>query len=250
MTFKDHFSGHADAYARHRPTYPPELFQYLASITGGHDLAWDCGTGNGQAAIGLAPYFKQVLATDPSEEQLRNAFPHEKVVYRVALAEEPGIDPATLDLVTVAQALHWFDVPRFFDVASKVLKPNGVIAVWCYSLCRITPQVDELVDRFYFETVGPYWPKERALVDDGYRSLAFPFDEMIAPDIDIKLRWSFDDLISYLQTWSPVRRFIERHGHDPVQDVAGELAPVWGDPSEEKLVRWPIHMRVGRDPAR
>ena len=123
-----------------------------------------------------------------------------------------------------------------------------MLAVWCYSLCRIEPGLDEIVDRFYFETVGPYWPKERALVDDGYRSLAFPFDEFSPPDLTIELTWNLNDLISYLQTWSPVRRYIERHGRDPVADVASELAPAWGNPEDEKLVRWPIHMRIGRVP--
>jgi SAM-dependent methyltransferase len=248
MAFKDHFSGHAQSYARHRPTYPSALFEYLASVAPAREWAWDCGTGNGQAALGLAPYFERVLATDPSEEQLRNAFPHEKVTYRVALAEDPGIGPGTLDLVTVAQALHWFDVPRFFNEAKEALKPGGVIAVWCYSLCRIEPDLDEIVDRFYFDTVGPYWPRERALVDDGYRSLAFPFEEITAPQFTIELDWNLGDLISYLETWSPVRRYIERHGTDPVIEVARELGPAWGNPDEEKLVRWPIHMRVGRAP--
>jgi SAM-dependent methyltransferase len=244
--FKDYFSGHAGDYAKYRPQYPPELFAYLASVSPGLERAWDVGTGNGQAALGLTPYFDEVVATDPSEEQLRNAFPHPKVTYKLARAEESGLEARSVDLVTVAQALHWFDVTMFFEEARQVLKPGGVIAVWCYMLCRITPEVDTIVDDFYWNRVGPYWPKERRLVDDGYRSLAFPFDELEPPELIIELCWDLGDLLNYLRTWSPVRRFIEQHGRDPVDEVEGELAEVWGDPDEEIPVTWPIAMRVGR----
>jgi SAM-dependent methyltransferase len=262
MTFKDYFSQHANAYARHRPHYPPALFEYLASLVAEHETAWDCGTGNGQAALGLTPYFERVIATDASAEQISNAFRHEKITYRVAQAGkadhlDAGLDPASVDLITVAQALHWFDIDSFFEEAKRTLKPGGVLAVWAYGLCRITPRLDPIVDRFYFETVGPYWPPERRLVDDGYRSLVFPFDEMQAPDFVIELPWSRADLLGYLRTWSPTRRFIEVHGRDPVDDVEGEIAEAWGDTGElgeageageEKPVRWPLHMRVGRGP--
>jgi SAM-dependent methyltransferase len=244
-TFKDHFSKQASAYARHRPHYPPELFEYLASIAPRHDLAWDCGTGNGQAALGLTPYFDRVIATDPSEEQLRNAFQNEKIIYRQAPAEDPGIEPRSVDLVTVAQALHWFDIDRFFEQVKRVLVPEGVIAVWCYSLCRISPQLDPIVDRFYFETVGPYWPEERKLVDDMYRAIPFPFDEIQPPAFSIELGWTLDDMLGYLRTWSPTRLFIERNGLDPVSLIEGELGSAWGDLEQERAVIWPVHMRVG-----
>jgi len=243
--FKDHFSKQASAYARHRPHYPPELFAYLASITPAHHLAWDCGTGNGQAALGLAPYFDRVLATDPSEEQLRNAFQNDKIIYRQAPAEDPGIEAHLVDLITVAQALHWFDIDRFFEQVKLVLVPGGVIAVWCYALCRIGPELDLIIDRFYFETVGPYWPQERKLVDDAYATILFPFAELQSPTFSIALHWTLDDLLGYLRTWSPTRRFIERNGFDPVALIEDELASAWGNPKRERTVVWPIHMRVG-----
>jgi SAM-dependent methyltransferase len=246
VTFKDYFSQHASSYARYRPHYPPALFEYLASLPAEHDLAWDCGTGNGQAAAGLTPYFARVIATDASPEQISNAVPHEKVTYRVAPAESVGLDTASVDLVTVAQAVHWFDLPVFFGEARRALKPGGAIAVWAYGLSSITPALDPMVDRFYFETVGPYWPPERRLVDDGYRSLAFPFDEIEPPEFTIELSWTLADLLGYLRTWSPTRRFIEAHGRDPVDDLEGEVALAWGDPGKERPVRWPIFMRVGR----
>ena len=248
-TFKDHFSRHADTYAKYRPHYPPELFRYLASIAPTHDAAWDCGTGNGQAAIGLAGYFDRVVATDASEEQVRNAFQHEKVTYRVAPAEDSGLETASVALVTVAQALHWFDLPRFYEEAKRVLKPGGVLAAWAYMLCDVSPDVDEIVDRFYFEGVGPYWPKERKLVDDGYATIPFPFEELEPPTFTIELSWSLDDLLGYLRTWSPTRIFLARHGYDPVEGIEAQLREAWAAPADaEKRVLWPIRMRVGRTP--
>ncbi len=245
MQFKDYFSAQADEYARRRPQYPPALFEYLASLTKEHDIALDCGTGNGQAAVGLAPYFSRVIATDPSQDQLRNAFQHPKVEYRQASAEESGIESGSIDMVTVAQAVHWFDLERFFAEANRVLKPQAVCAIWCYILCRISPEVDAIVDDFYYNVVGPYWPRERALVDDGYRSLHFPFNEIEPPDFTIELEWSLADLFGYLGTWSPVRRFIEANGHDPIDKIAPSLTAAWGDTTARKAVHWPIKMRVG-----
>ena len=247
MVFKDYFSGHSAEYARSRPQYPPELFEYLSSVAKEHEVAWDCGTGNGQAAVGLAPYFDRVIATDPSAGQLRNAFQHPKVGYKQASAEESGLDSASVDLVTVAQALHWFDTVRFFEEVRRVLKPGGVVAVWAYTLCKITPEVDRIVDDFYYNVVGPYWPPERRLVEEKYRTIAFPFDEFKAPTFTIDLDWELSDMMGYLQTWSPVRRYLEAHGSDPTELIAERLAEAWGEPEERKHVVFPIEMRIGRN---
>jgi SAM-dependent methyltransferase len=243
--FKDHFSSHAAEYARSRPTYPPELFDFVAFLARDHALAWDVGTGNGQAAAGLAAHFDRVIATDPSEEQLRSAFEHPKVEYRRAKAEDSGLGQQSVDAVTVAQAVHWFDLERFYAEVQRVLKPGGAVAIWCYMLTRVSPEIDHVIDRYYYETVGPYWPKERRLVDDGYASLPFPFDEVSAPELEIRLSWTLEDMLAYLNTWSPTRLYIKANGRDPVTLVQPELAAFWGERQSVREVRWPIRMRAG-----
>ena len=243
--FKDHFSTHAEDYARSRPTYPDELFAFVASLPAERGLAWDVGTGNGQAAVGLAAHFDRVIATDPSEEQLRSAFQHDRVEYRRATAEDSGLQAHSADAVTVAQAAHWFDLDRFYDEVRRVLKPGGAVAIWCYILTRVSPEVDTVIDRYYYETVGPYWPRERRLVDDGYASLPFPFDEVPAPEMEIRLTWTLDDMLAYLRTWSPTRLYVKANGVDPVSLVEPELAAVWGEHDAQRTVTWPIKMRAG-----
>jgi ubiquinone/menaquinone biosynthesis C-methylase UbiE len=245
VQFKDHFSARSEDYAKHRPRYPATLFEYLASLTSEHERAWDCATGNGQAALGLAPYFTQTIATDASQSQLANALPHEKIVYRVAAAERTDIEAASVDLVTVAQALHWFELEAFYAEVKRVLKPAGALAVWAYNLLLIAPAIDALVNEFYDATVGPYWPPERSLLEDGYRSLAFPFREVEPPDVQMEARWNLRDLAGYLRTWSATKRFIAARGFDPVTDLTKELLPLWGSPEEVKAVRWPLSFRVG-----
>jgi SAM-dependent methyltransferase len=248
MQFKDYFSAQSDEYARRRPHYPPALFEYLNLVVEAHDLTWDCGTGNGQAAAGLAPYFDQVIATDPSADQIRNAFQHPKVTYRQASAEDSGVAAASVDLVTVAQALHWFDIPRFFEEARRALKRGGVVAVWAYTLCKITPDIDRILDDFYYNynVVGPYWPTERRLVDAQYKTIAFPFDEFEAPPFSIDVDWDLNDLLGYIRTWSALRRYLDAHGTDPTELILGPLSAAWGDPQQQRHVNFPIRMRIGR----
>lgn len=245
-SFKDHFSGHAAAYADARPRYPVELFQWLATLTAQHALAWDCGTGNGQAALELAEHFKKVIATDPSKEQIANAFPHAHVEYRVAAAESPDLDHHSVDLVTVAQALHWFDRPKFYAQLKRVLKPDGAIAAWCYGLCTITPAIDAAVRDFYDGTVGPYWSPERRLIDDGYRTFEFPFREITPPAFSMRHQWNLAQFLAYLDTWSAVQRYISQNGHDPVLKLGDRLRRIWGAPDSQRTVTWLLHMRAGR----
>lgn len=245
-TFKDHFSKQAPDYARYRPGYPAELFAWLARIAPSHGTAWDCGTGSGQAAVALAAHFGHVIATDPSRKQLAHAEPHPRVEYRAASAEASLLDTASIDLLTVAQAIHWFDLEKFYAEAKRVLKPGGIIAVWTYTLLDVEAGIDHLLNDFYKNAVGPYWPPERRMVDDRYRSLPFPFAPIEPPAFEIRTEWSRDDLLGYLGTWSATQACMKASGSDPLVEFSRRLAPLWPDPARKKLLRWPLHLRVGR----
>jgi len=244
MSFKDHFSKQAADYAIFRPGYPQELFAYLGIIAPSRQLAWDCGTGNGQAAVGLASVFDRVIATDASANQIAKAQPHECVEYRVAPAESSGLESGTIDLITVAQALHWFDLDRFYAEARRVLKPNGILTASAYNLLRIQPAIDEIVNRYYHELVGPFWPPERKLVEN-FAELPFPFHEIEPPKIEMTTHWNLDRLIGCLGTWSSTQRFMASTGADPLEQITDELCGAWGNPQRVRSVTWPLTLRVG-----
>jgi SAM-dependent methyltransferase len=245
VTFHDHFSERAAAYARFRPTYPPELFAWLAQESPDRRLAWDVGTGSGQAAVALADHFDLVVGTDPSAEQIAQGKQHPNVVYRVGVEAVSGLEPGTADLITAAQALHWFDLEAFYREVARVIKPGGLLAVWCYGLHRVNPEVDRIFDRFYRETVGPWWPPERAEVETGYRRLPFPYPEITVPEFNMVATLDMAGLLAYVSTWSAVKRKSAATGTDPIVEVTAELGSVWGDPSAVKTVRWPLSVRAG-----
>ena len=245
----DHFSAVAGDYARYRPGYPTALFEYLASLPAGRRLAWDCATGSGQAAVGLAPFFDQVVATDLSAAQIAHAAPHPRITYRVATAEAPGLAAGSVDLVTVAQALHWLDGNRFFAEVSRVLAPGGAVAVWCYNLLAVEPRINAVVGRYYAQVVGPFWPPERRLLEAGYRTIPFPFAEVEPRHFAMEMEWRLAELMGYLGTWSATERYRQVRGEDPRDRIAGDLAAAWGDPETARTVRWPLNLRVGRQAA-
>ena len=241
--FKDHFSGHAERYAAARPRYPDALFAHLAELCASRECAWDCATGNGQAALALAGRFDRVIATDASEEQVRAAPRHPRVEFRVAPAEASGLAADSIDLVTVAQALHWFDVERFFAEAKTVLRPGGILAYWCYGLCEITPDCDAVVQAAY-EHVDDYWPPERVIVEGGYRDIRPPLPVVTVPEFRMRLDWTAEQMLGYLETWSATQRYVRARGEDPLADFAPRLRDAWG--SGVRPVRWPIHLTVVR----
>lgn len=243
-SFKDHFSGHAAAYASARPNYPPSLFDFLADNCAARDCAWDCATGNGQAALELAVRYRRVVATDASAMQIAAAPPHERLEYRVATAENSGLETASIDLVTVAQALHWFDLDRFFNEVSRVVKPGGMLAVWCYGLCQVTATIDRIVFDYY-ESLATWWPPERRLVERGYSDITLPFALVECPQFTMQQDWSADDMLSYLSTWSATRRCSADTGSEPVAAIAAGLRAAWGPAL--RAVNWPLFLKVGRN---
>lgn len=246
MAFKDHFSGHAADYAQARPRYPEALFAWLAAQCPGHALAWDAGCGNGQAAVALAQHFARVIATDPSAEQVAQAKAHPRVEYRVEPAEAPTLDDGSVDLVTVAQAFHWFDHARFNAAVQRVARPGAVVALWSYGLSRVAPEVDAVYHALYDGLLGPYWTPERQHVEDGYATLTFPYEAIEAPAFEMALSWTLPQYLAYLRTWSASQRHRRETGRDAVAQVAEEMAAAWGDPAQVRTVRWPIAGRVGR----
>lgn len=242
--WKDHFSHASDDYRRWRPGYPSDLFAWLAGQSPSVDLAWDCATGNGQAALALASHFHRVVASDASAAQIAEADAHPRVEYHVAPAERPPLDDASVDLLTVAQALHWFDIDRFHAEAGRVLKPGGVIAEWGYQLATVNAAIDRVVHHFSEVTVGPYWPPERAWIDSGYADIPFPFERIVDPGFSMTATWDLDRCLAYFGTWSSVSRYRREKDEDPLPSLREELAPLWGD--GERLVSWPLKLRVGR----
>lgn len=247
QSFTDHFAGVAGQYAASRPTYPAELFAWLAEQCDGHGLCWDCATGSGQAAQDLALYFREVLATDASAAQLAEAAPHPRIQYRQAPAESSGLPDRCVDLVVVAQALHWFDVPAFHAEARRVLKPGGLIAEWCYGVQAIEGDApNQLLQHFYHQVVGPYWPPERRHIENAYAELAFPFARIEAPAFALRAQWTLAQLLGYLRSWSASARYQAARGEDPVAGLERQLAPLWGDADACREVVWPLTLRVGR----
>ena len=224
------------------------MFEYLGSVAPGRELAWDCGTGNGQAAISLASVFARVIATDASAKQIANAQNHEHVEYRVATAEDSGLESGTVDLVTVTQALHWFDLDRFYAEAKRVLRSNGVLAASAYLFAQIEPAIDAVLSHYYHDVVGPFWAPERKLVEN-FTDIPFPFHKIDAPKFEMTSRWNLDDLTGYLRTWSASQRFMEVTGTNPVEQITNRLQAAWGDPNQKRTLIWPLTLHVGHKPA-
>lgn len=244
--FKDHFSPVAAAYRAFRPAYPPALFRWLADVSPRRDAALDCGCGTGQAAVGLAHHFARVFAVDPSREQIANAIRHERVTYLVEPAEATGLPSASQDLICAAQALHWFDLDRFYPEVRRLAREGAVFAAFTYGLIAVEREVDAVLGNLYRDILRHYWPAERRHVDDGYRSLPFPFPELSPPRLVMTAEWGVDELTGYLATWSAVREFKARTGGDPLEAVGAELRGAWGDAGKTKRVSWPLVIRAGR----
>lgn len=243
---KDLFSNQSDLYAKYRPGYPKELFEHIISFVKEKNIAWDCATGNGQAAVVLANYFKKVIATDISTSQIEKAVKKENIKYSVCPAESTPFADNTFDLVTVAQAYHWVKWKEFKKEVTRVSKPNAVIAVWTY-YNRITEdkKIDEAVQDFYDNVTKPYWDYERKYVEQKYSTVEFDYDSLPVNDFETVLYWKREDLIGYVSTWSAIQKFIKQNGYSPVADLEKEINKLWPQ-GETKKVVFPIYLKLGR----
>ena len=248
MAFKDYFSEQAKGYASYRPHYPDNLFAWLADISPGQQRVWDCATGSGQAATALATQFEQVIATDASHAQLLQAQPQANIHYICAHAEQVPLATNSLDLITVAQAAHWFDLPRFYQQVERLLTAGGVLAIWCYGLFHITPEIDNIIKHYYQDTVGAYWPAERRHIEDAYANLSFPYAPLVTPGFLMQADWNLSQVMGYLATWSATQLYRKERSEDPLLEFQTELAGSWGDPEHAHRVEWPLHLKVGRKP--
>lgn len=246
-TFKDNFSKQAEVYVKFRPSYPSELFGFLKGLTVEHELAWDCGTGNGQSAIQLAQFFDRIYATDPSQEQIKNAIPDVRIEYKVENAEYPSsIYDKSVDLITVAQAVHWFDFGAFNSQVRRVLKPGGVIAVWAYGIPTINDEIDIIVKNFHDNIVGEFWVPENKLIDKEYSTIPFPYEEIEAPEFFIRKQVTFSEALGHFRSWSATQKYIDKYAENPINSLSQKLEVYWGESQIQKEMVWKLILKVGR----
>ena len=242
---KDNFSSQAEKYAKYRPTYPKELYSFLLSLCNGKNSAWDCATGNGQVASVLAQHFDKVYATDISEEQIKNAGKKDNIFYSVQRSESTSFADNFFDLITVAQAIHWFDFDTFYKEVKRTIKSNGIFSIVGYGLLKTGDKTDDIIDHFYRHIIGAYWDKERKYIDENYTIIPFPFKEIEAPELTIDLEWSLDELLGYFETWSAVQHYIKANAQDPVKLVKKDIQEIWPAGSKKKI-QFPVLLRVAK----
>lgn len=242
---KDNFSIQSDKYAKYRPTYPSDLFEFLNFKIQDKHNAWDCGTGNGQVAFELAKTFDYVFATDISQSQIDNALQADNIFYSVQPAEKTDFDNGLFDLIIVAQAIHWFDFDRFYSEVRRTAKENALLCVVGYGKLEISKQIDNVIANFYNNVIGKYWDKERKYIDENYKTIPFPFDEIQTPKFLNTQNWTMEHLIGYLNTWSAVKHFVKQNGYNPIDKLQSEIEIIWGN-EQTKQVRFPLLLRIGK----
>ncbi len=240
---KDNFSPVSSDYSRFRPGYPQDLFKFLKAEISCFDNAWDCGTGNGQVAVPLSRMFRTVYATDISTKQLQHAPARENILYLRQPAAQTSFEPEIFDLITVGQAIHWFDFDRFYSEVYRTLKQDGLIAVMGYGLLSTDNETQKLIHDLYYNIVGPFWDPERKFIDDNYATIPFPFTEIPGPAFETTLKWSIHQLTGYLKTWSAVQHFKKKKGYDPVEKIIPKLEKSYGNSGK---VLFPILLRMGK----
>jgi hypothetical protein len=242
---KDNFSTQSELYVKFRPTYPNELYDFLLSITETKNTAWDCGTGNGQVAEQLSKHFKEVYASDISENQIKNAVKRDNIFYKVERAEHTSFRDKSFDLITVGQAIHWFDFDTFYKEVERTITAKGILAVTGYGLLNTNDVIDKIIRKFHDEIVGPYWDAERKYVNENYRTIPFPFKELEAPQLYNSYEWKLEQMVGYLNTWSAVQHYIKANTKNPIEIIYDDLEHAWGLDSI-RMVRFPILLRVAK----
>ena len=246
MPFRDYFSSQSKEYAKNRPRYPGEMFKYLASLTPSKELAWDCGTGNGQAALVLAERFERVMATDASAAQIENAFPHERITYLVEASEKTTLRSNSVDLITVGTAVHWFDFEAFYREVRRVGKSTGILAVWTYYFPIIEPEIDHWLEHFYWEILSGFWPERIHYLEERYITLPFPFEEIKPPEFEMQATWELGNMVGFMASWSAVRNLVKAQGEPAFDGPVQELKRIWTKGPRKRKIRWPLHFRIGK----
>jgi len=241
---KDNFSDNTGNYARFRPRYPQELIDHLLTFVPDIRAAWDCGTGNGQLAGMLAPFFKEIYATDISMEQMREGDRSPNIWYSIQPAEKASFNDNQFDLITIAQAIHWFQFKDFYREAKRTLVDGGIIAVIGYGLIQTTGPLQKIIDHFYRNTIGPYWDAERRYIDEGYQTIPFPFHEIPMPVFRMEYEWTSAQLTGYLNTWSAVKHYIKQTGKNPVASIEDAIIQCFQN-AETLSFSFPLLLRVG-----
>ncbi len=241
---KDNFSKDSDLYAKYRPTYPADLFNFIFDLVENKNSAWDCAAGNGQVATQLAKKFNLVEATDISASQLEQAPKLNNINYSIQPAEKTNFEENQFDLITVAQAIHWFDFDKFYAEVNRTLKPNGILAVIGYGLLSISPEIDNITHHFYDDIIGFYWDEERKYIEENYQTIPFPFKEISVPAFQIKVNWTAEEMLNYLNTWSAVKHYEKTINESPLRFIKIDLKKSWGNQKRE--VNFPVLLRVGK----
>ncbi|WP_133128170.1 class I SAM-dependent methyltransferase [Legionella nagasakiensis] len=246
MEYIKHFNQQTENYLSYRPSYPESLFDFLATLVGEDARVWDCGTGNGQAALSLAKRFNSIVATDINVAPLVIAPRCKRIHYVCCASEQTPFPEHSVKLITVAQALHWFNFDNFYREVKRVAQPSSVFVAWCYSLGRINEKMDVLIRKLYVDILGErYWPLARHYIDEQYQSIPFPFQKMTAPEFTIEKNLDLYALLGYLNTWSAVKEYQKRNHENPIELIINDLQTAWGDPREQYIMRWPLHLLVG-----
>jgi ubiquinone/menaquinone biosynthesis C-methylase UbiE len=245
MAFADHFSEKSEQYAAARPSYPDALFAAIAAAAPGRERAWDCATGSGQAAVGLAAHFGHVEATDASAQQIANALAHPRVRYTVQPAERTDLAAGAFDAIVVAQALHWFDLDRFYAEARRVLRPGGLVAAWAYDWSAVTPAVDRALERHLLVKIRPYWPEQVNRMQSSFMDFPFPFAPVSLPPVRIEMAWTLEQYLAYVETWSATRAYLAQHGRGILDEAESAMRKAWGE-VRVRTVTMPLHVRCGR----